>query len=57
VEQTLENKPTAYLGWDSFGDVILKRIAVTSGKAGDMSLERRGVPFLRSRIRGAERHD
>jgi len=44
VEQTLENKPTAGLGWNSFGDVILKRTPVTSGKAKDMSLGRRAVP-------------
>jgi hypothetical protein len=25
VEQTLENKPTAGLGWNSFGDVVLKK--------------------------------
>jgi hypothetical protein len=30
VEQTLENKTTAYLGWNPFGDVILKRTAMTS---------------------------
>jgi len=30
VEQTLENKPTAYLEWAPFGDVILKRTPVTS---------------------------
>jgi hypothetical protein len=27
VEQTLENQPTAYLGWDPFGDVVLKTTA------------------------------
>jgi len=27
---TLENKPTAGLGWDPFGDVILKRRPMTS---------------------------
>jgi hypothetical protein len=30
LEQTLENKTTAYLGWNSFGDVVLKKTAVTS---------------------------
>jgi hypothetical protein len=30
VEQTLENQPTAGLGWDPFGDAVLKRTAVTS---------------------------
>jgi len=29
VEQTLENKPTAYLGWAPFGDIVLKRTPVT----------------------------
>jgi hypothetical protein len=46
AEQTLENKPTAGLGWDSFGDVILKRTPVTSGKAGGLTLGRRAVPFM-----------
>jgi hypothetical protein len=29
VEQTLENKPTAGLGWNPFGDVIFQRTAMT----------------------------
>jgi hypothetical protein len=29
-EQTLENKPTAGLGWNSFEDVVFPRTAVTS---------------------------
>jgi hypothetical protein len=31
VEQTLENKTTVGLGWNSFGDVVFPRTAVTSG--------------------------
>jgi hypothetical protein len=31
VEQTLENKPTANLGWNSFGDVVFPRTDVTLG--------------------------
>jgi hypothetical protein len=44
----LKTRPLHTLGGISFGDVILKRTPVTSGNAGDMSLERRAVPFWRS---------
>jgi hypothetical protein len=53
VEQTLENMTTAYLGWNSFGDVVLKRTPETSGKAKDMSLGRRVVPFMSDYREGA----
>jgi len=53
VKQTLENKPTAYLGWNLFGDVILKRTPVTSGKAGGMEPRRRTVPFWSDYREGA----
>jgi len=53
VEQTLENKTTAYLGWDSFRDVVLKRTPVTSGKAGVVELRRSAVPFMSDYREGA----
>jgi len=53
VEQTLENMTTAYLGWDSFGDVVLKRTPVTSDKSGRMKLRRRAVPFCSDYREGA----
>jgi len=56
VGQILENKPTAYLGWAPFGDVILKRTAVILGKAGDMSSERRKGTAFRSRPFFSRRH-
>jgi len=32
VEQILENKPTAGLGWNPFGDVVFPGTAVTCGQ-------------------------
>jgi hypothetical protein len=46
VVQTLENQPTAGLGWDLFGDVILKRTPVTSERGKDISPEKRNSPLL-----------
>jgi len=43
VVQTLENQTTAGLGWNSFGDVVLKRTPVTPDNPRHMSLERRVV--------------
>jgi hypothetical protein len=53
VEQTLENKTTAVLGWAPFGDVALKRTPVTLGKAGGAELRRRAVPFWSDYREGA----
>jgi hypothetical protein len=54
VEQPLENKPTAHLGWNPFGDVAPQRTPVTSAQAADV--ERKKGTALPSSIFFSKQH-